>query len=224
MVKHRCWRFRISEAAAALGGRSSLDDLLDGALTDAIKRTRLDPSKKEHLILARLDPNDDEEWGGVLAPSPSDYGLQQAGAARLILVLIDMALPGSGIRGSPFLVEHLLKAAGGDDARANLAVRGRRLVTFFETHANWLASVAIECQHWLAGGWLDEPTAAALLEDLDRDTFALEAGVSQVAAAKSEPMQQSTAALETMIRDRLSDLRAMLTQAEPDVSLWIIED
>jgi hypothetical protein len=223
-IRHRCWRFRIPEAVDTLRSISSLDDLLKPSVTEEVERIRTDPRRADHLVLARLDPSDDEEWGVVLAPSAFDYGREQAGAARLVLVLVNLCVPVGGIQSSSFLVEEILKTAGWDDGRRDVVVRGARLVTFFENHTPWLAPVARECRDWLQGGWLDQPTAAKLKENLDRDMAVFEANAEQVAAKWAEGMFRSPSELETMIHSGLTDTRAMLMHAEPGSALWIIED
>lgn len=220
-VLHRCWIFEIAQASLAFANMRGLSDLLKPEVARASARLREDPEREEHLVMARLDARDEEEWAAILNPTPDDCGFFRSGAARMMLLLIAACRPGKHLRVSPSVVEHVLAAMGWERSRIELAVRGLPLRTFFEAHTPPLRGVAADLRYWLSGGWLDGGTASDLRADLTQSAAAhgVTATASHLGRMAGDKETESTES-----RHAIAQLDAMLAQVEPGQGLWIIQD
>jgi hypothetical protein len=223
-VRHTAWRIDLSRARPAFEQLAGSADLLGAAVTAAVDRVRSDPTRRDHLVMLRLDPTDDEAWTAVLEPGPDDAGYEVAAAARLMLLLVGACTEAAGIRSPPSYLASHLGASGWSRDRVELAIHGARISTFLTQVAPELSGVVAQSRSWLTGGWLDAPTAAGLRSDLQRDLPTLLSRIPETAAQQSSQSGLEQTWHAEVLRAGLGDLEAMLGQLAGDKALWIIED
>jgi len=223
-VIHKCWRFLPDDGVRALGGLNSLDHILSPAVSDRVAAIRQDPARREQLEALRLDAQDDEVWAMISTPNSADFGLERAGAARLMLLLTEVCSPAGGLRAPPSFVEDLLRDQGWPQERIELALLGSRLYSFFDQHVLDLREAVKQCQSWLAGGWLPAEQAAELRGEIERDWGELHARVDEAAARQGQATGLGRAWHEGQLRLGLADLHSMLSQADRRHALWIVQD
>lgn len=223
-VMHRCWRVNVGRARGELENLSTLADLLAPTVTERMRRVGEDPRLAHVLVMARLDPSDQDSWTQDLRPSSEDFGFQRSGAARLTVLLANVAEDASGLNAPPEFIERHLEAVGWARKRIDLCVRGRPVPGLFELLAPRLVDVVAECRPWLVGGWLDHPTALELGRDLTDAAGALGRSRDEVARALASGTGLSVDDVAALLREGLADLGLMLSESDPASVLWIIQD
>lgn len=222
-VVHSSWLVDLGEARAALSGLDILEDLLSPSVTARVEAIRADPSRARLLVLARLDPADDETWREVLGPPHDEYGLERSAGARLVTLLTSASREAGEFR-SPWAIELHLAGAGWDPSTIELCLRGRPLYGLFTSLAPPLSDGVLRCRNQLVGGWLDETTATGLIDGLDRMAATLARIRSDILQILATTTGLNVGAFDATLATLHDDLRSMLSKPDADHALWIIQD
>jgi hypothetical protein len=223
-IQQRAWRFEVDDTMRSFDGMRTLENVLSDGVGAEIARIRRDPRRSAQLVMVRLAPSDDEEWDLISNPTAMDAGLEQAAAARLMALLIDVCVPAGGLGSRSYVVQELLLAAGWPRERVEVAIRGERLVTYFQSHVRDLSSVADACGNWLIGGWIDASTAQQLLSNLTLDAAKIDDSLPQVVHELTPTTHLSGVELHEILRWGLHDLGSTLASVSTGTVLWMIED
>jgi hypothetical protein len=218
------WLLDDEPLAASLRGVRTIDDLLSPEIASKVAAARSAERLHELLVLARLDPSDDELWRTVLAAEPEEDQREVAAAARFSLILADEAV-GLGALSAPVpFVDQLFGAAGWLSTLTAQLLYGHRPGHWSSTHLSDCAEAVRACAAWLPGGFIAGDAAQSFRDELVATSTRLQRSIAPVAEVASARSGVPVEELEASLRASLVDLLRIMESVDRNQTLWVLHD
>jgi hypothetical protein len=218
------WLLDDEPLAAALRGVHSMNDLLSPEIATTVESVRSEPRLRELLVLARLDPADDDLWRTVRAARPEDDQWEHAAASRLALLFANEAT-GLGLLSAPVrIVDELFGAAGWLSTSTAHLLYGLSPVGWSSRHLRGSAEAIRACAAWFPGGFISGEAARTFRQELVATSARLRDSIAPVAERVSDlsgvPAEELSSSLELSIEE----LQRTMGSAEPGRTIWVLSD
>ncbi|OWY61221.1 hypothetical protein B7486_64935, partial [cyanobacterium TDX16] len=193
-------------------------------IATAVDSVPSDQRLRELLVLAGLDPSDDDLWRAVLAARPEDDQREHAAAARLARLLADQAAP-LGLLSAPVrIVDELFGAAGWLSTSTAHLLYGLPPSRWSSTHLRDSAEAFRACSAWFPGGFISGEAAQTFRQELVATSARLHHTIPSVAERVSDlsgvPPEELSASLEASIQE----LQRTMGSGGSGHTIWVLSD